>query len=376
MIKESIYKIIVLIGNSAFFFLGLIYLKTIPNFNFLTKIIISFLVFILLIYLSKKLILNKFFFKLLTIFYCFLGSIFIISLILGKSKFNDPLFILNSTQNTINAIYNIKQNKNIQLKINKNEILIESLNLLTKQLIYQNNYKLRKTKFFKWTVNFFNYRILNYLFQEIFLNNCYFFNTNSKQPNIIDCGSNIGISILYFKKIYPESKIICFEPDKQTFEILKNNIEQNKLKNVLAQNIALSNKNEYLKFYYDKNTPGNLKMSYLPERINSGQNYEMVKATKLSNYINEDIDFLKMDIEGAETDVIKELYKNNKLKYINQMVIEFHHHISKSNYNNLSVILKILEKSNFSYQINTNTNTPFEQDKIQDILIFAYQKTT
>jgi FkbM family methyltransferase len=40
-------------------------------------------------------------------------------------------------------------------------------------------------------------------------------------PYIIDAGANIGLSIIYFKKKYPNSKIVAFEPDKLIFNILK-----------------------------------------------------------------------------------------------------------------------------------------------------------
>jgi FkbM family methyltransferase len=43
-------------------------------------------------------------------------------------------------------------------------------------------------------------------------------------PVIIDCGGNIGLSVLYFKYLFPNSVITVFEPSPPVFEILKENI--------------------------------------------------------------------------------------------------------------------------------------------------------
>ena len=67
---------------------------------------------------------------------------------------------------------------------------------------------------------------------ELFLNESYKFIPRSEKndPIIIDCGANIGVSVVYFKKLFPKSKIIAFEPDPFLFKYLKKNIEKNGLK--------------------------------------------------------------------------------------------------------------------------------------------------
>ena len=64
----------------------------------------------------------------------------------------------------------------------------------------------------------FQLKVLNW---EIFRKGAYLFHTDKKQPLILDCGSNIGMSILFFKMLYPGARIIGFEPDPDTFEILR-----------------------------------------------------------------------------------------------------------------------------------------------------------
>ncbi|MFH1644226.1 MAG: FkbM family methyltransferase, partial [bacterium] len=121
---------------------------------------------------------------------------------------------------------------------------------------------------------------------------------------------------------------------------------------------------ENIKLY----NPGNI-ISSTQNKV--GDKFEEVETTLLSSYINQKVDFLKMDIEGAETLVFQDLKNNDKLKYINEMIIEYHHTLKE---NGLSKLLKALEKNNFVYQISSNLKTPFEKNNYQVFLIHAYQK--
>ncbi len=97
-----------------------------------------------------------------------------------------------------------------------------------------------------------------YLFREIFINQDYYFNTKNISPIIIDCGSNIGLSVLYFKLIYPNSEIIAFEPDEDAFLCLKTNVEINQLDSIDIINKALSKKDGPIDFFYNGDHPGSL----------------------------------------------------------------------------------------------------------------------
>lgn len=233
-------------------------------------------------------------------------------------------------------------------------------------------FKLNKCEtIFGFKINFFDYPTLIYLFEEIFIKKGYSFKSNKKNPFIIDCGSNIGISILFFKYLYPDSRIIGFEPDKDTFTVLKQNIEFNKLKNVTLINAAVYDSSGQINYYYDKNQNGSLLMSIKKERL--PKDFKSVRSVLLSEHINDKVDFLKMDIEGAENLVFKELVDKKKLDKISEMAVEFHHHIDLID-DNLSSILIILEDNNFGYQISAPLRPPFNRHKFQDIMIYAYQK--
>lgn len=218
--------------------------------------------------------------------------------------------------------------------------------------------------------NYFN--TLRGLFKEIFINQCYWFTTAQKAPVIIDCGSHFGQSVIYFKMMYPEAKIICFEPDDHTFSILKDNIESNGIQDVELHKIAVSDYDGEINFYNIEDNQSSIVMSTVKERVPNGTK-NTVETKRLSTFINGTIDFLKMDIEGAELTVLKELIKSSKLQYVKQMVIEYHHHI-KEHDDNFSHTLELLEDAGFGYQIEADFLKPRRQVHFQDILIYAYNK--
>jgi FkbM family methyltransferase len=233
-----------------------------------------------------------------------------------------------------------------------------------------------------YSVSYFQEEDLRYLFREILVEGDYLFRPETERPLIFDCGSNIGLSILFFKRLYPKARIIAFEPDPATFSMLKRNIETNRLDEVALNNFALSSEDGELTFHRSAEKSGSLMMSTSIERLRGDST--QVSAKRLSPLITSQVDLLKMDIEGAEHAVLPELAATGKLSLIKQMHIEYHHHIV-ANEDRLSGILKLLEDAGFGYQIRTPSRhwpvpnsfhfsrwpTPYAS---QDLSIYCYQK--
>jgi FkbM family methyltransferase len=214
---------------------------------------------------------------------------------------------------------------------------------------------------------------LRYLFEEIFINGVYRFQADNERPTIFDCGSNIGMSILFFKTLYCSARIVGFEPDPVTFARLKENIEKNALSDVVVHQCALSDEEGQTDFFTSDDEEGSLVMSTLNERI-SGRKIS-VPSRRLSSFITGPIDLLKMDIEGAEEQVLRELAASEKLRMIKQMHIEYHHHISPG-IDTLSSTLRLLEDEGFGYELAAQPRfgrLP-QPRTFQDIAIFAYRK--
>jgi len=116
---------------------------------------------------------------------------------------------------------------------------------------------------------------------------------------VIDVGANIGYyTIMSADMVGPTGKVICVEPDSQSVEMLKKNIEANKFNNIECINKALSDKEGVVGFYSSvKNRADN--RIYDP---GDGRVYTEIKTTTLDKILSPDtkIDFLKIDIQGAE----------------------------------------------------------------------------
>ncbi|GEM_PF-1472369 len=209
----------------------------------------------------------------------------------------------------------------------------------------------------KDSVYFLGYKIffrtfanLHTIIKEIFLFGEYRGITQTYPPHsIIDCGGNIGIATLFFKYLYPDSTIIVFEPSEENFQILKQNIEGNHLKNVKMVRAALSDREGSISFWDNPQKPGgSTSMSSVATSKGRGKFVEVeVPSLKLSSYISDRVDILKMDIEGGEGIVVEELDLSGKLQYIAQIIFEYHAS-PENTCNSLAKIIGILERNGFS----------------------------
>ena len=86
----------------------------------------------------------------------------------------------------------------------KISILVALLSLKFKKLIRsERNNSEYSVSFFDYFVSGFSLEALETLFCEVFLGRPYYFRSHTSAPVIIDCGANIGVSVLYFKKLFP-----------------------------------------------------------------------------------------------------------------------------------------------------------------------------
>jgi len=228
----------------------------------------------------------------------------------------------------------------------------------------------RTVTILNYTVKAPNLPLVKYLFDDIFVHQQYFFATDSRTPFVVDCGSHIGMSVLYTKALYPDAHVLAFEPAPDTFRFLSENIKQNRLRDVTLVNKAVANKEGRMKFYGDDS----LSASIFQDRGRRASDAETwVDVVRLSTYIDRPVDFLKIDVEGAEGMVLEDLAAENKLRMVKQMVIEYHHHIDK-NADTFSTFLKMLEDNGFGYQIDAGFRPPYRRMQFEDIMIFVYQK--
>ena len=124
---------------------------------------------------------------------------------------------------------------------------------------------------------------------------------------IIDCGSYVGqFTILAAYLVGKEGKVIAFEPDPKNYAQLLKNIELNGLENIHPINKGVWNANAKLEFHQQGNCGSTLCAT--TDKKKEGK-ITSVYVVSLDNIIKElkldTIDFIKMDIEGAELEAIE-----------------------------------------------------------------------
>ncbi len=130
------------------------------------------------------------------------------------------------------------------------------------------------------------------------------------------CGANIGLSVCYFKKLYPGSHVIAFEPDPRIFSVLTRNCKSLGLNNIELVPKAVWTSNTTLKFAREASDSGRLTNDI------GGDNLVEVSACRLRDYLTQHVDMLKLDIEGAEVDVLH--HCADALQNVDNIFVEYH----------------------------------------------------
>lgn len=209
-------------------------------------------------------------------------------------------------------------------------------------------------------------------YHELFETDIYRFQPGSGSKTILDCGANMGLSVLYFSLNYPDHHIIAFEPDAEIFAILEENVRTFGLKNVTLHQKAVWTKKETLKFFTDGGMGGRVNTEYV------NQKPKLIEAVPLLDYLTDDVDFLKIDIEGAEDSVLK--YCGEHLKKAKHIFFEYHNNVKSRQ--TLHELLALVENLGFHYYIKESATRrrPFVDNKLicesfdMAINVFCYKE--
>tara|TARA_R100000008_G_scaffold8252_1_gene4340 strand:+ start:92 stop:823 length:732 start_codon:yes stop_codon:yes gene_type:complete len=158
---------------------------------------------------------------------------------------------------------------------------------------------------------------------------------NLKEPSVVvDLGAQIGGFTKYCAVSFPNTKIFSYEATKENFDLLKKNVSN--FSNVKIENkIVCGNKNP-TKIEWDKQDKG-LGLNTGGIRVLYEDNKKTLENnTTLSKIIEENdieqIDFLKIDIEGSEYNVIEDAKRTGALKKVRCMVCELHVNPTRGRY--------------------------------------------
>ena len=187
---------------------------------------------------------------------------------------------------------------------------------------------------------------------EIFKNEVYKFNSRNDKPVIIDGGANLGMSVIYFKELYPNSSIIAFEPDPHIFDYLKRNIKSFGYQDVKIINKAVWVRDETISFLKEGGAGGRI------QEVEESTDHEFVEVEciRLKQFLMEGrVDFLKLDIEGSEYEVLKDCA--DSLNQVANLFIEYHSFVNKAQ--ELHKILDIIAAAGFRYHLKEASNIKY-----------------
>ena len=169
-----------------------------------------------------------------------------------------------------------------------------------------------------------------------------------KNDIVIDIGANTGYYSLRLSSLVGENgKIIAIEPDPQTFDTLTKNCKLNNISNVNTHNIAISDSKGEIIFHQSIFHSGTSSM-FANEKDKSEMKELIIKTTTLDELVKEkykQIAWIKIDVEGAELEVLKG--SSTILSKTKNIIIEVHEHILNQNNKNSKEILEILEENGF-----------------------------
>lgn len=204
-----------------------------------------------------------------------------------------------------------------------------------------NRYYPGVTTLFEKSFEYVDFASFKFIKDEIMNHEIYKFYTVNPSPYIIDAGANIGLAIIYFKRMYPDAEIVGFEPDDKVFRTLQKNIATFKFKNVTLINKALWNEETVLNFYAEGADGGRIAKSV------DRNNLIEIQTVRLRNYLNRPVDFLKIDIEGAETKVLSDCA--DLLSNVERIFVEYHSFANEPQH--LQDLLSTLSNSGFRYYL-------------------------
>lgn len=126
-------------------------------------------------------------------------------------------------------------------------------------------------------------------------------------PTIVEAGTNIAGSLLQMEIALPRARFYCFEPVERFYSVAKQNVEANGWENVTLEKLFLSDREEEVELTINASTASAVVHEY-PDQIRTLRTVgsQVAQATTLDTYFpDQRIDFLKIDTDGYETQVIQ-----------------------------------------------------------------------
>lgn len=145
-----------------------------------------------------------------------------------------------------------------------------------------------------------------------------------EHDTVIDVGANIGTFSLVAARAARRGRVFAFEPNPDNYGLLLGNIRRNRMRNIVPTPAAVGGVSGQAKLYCS--SQGGFH-SLLEDRIEDAQRYEVVASVSLKEIFDaheiERCDFLKLDCEGAEYEILYGL-PDAYFSRIRRIAMEYH----------------------------------------------------
>lgn len=142
------------------------------------------------------------------------------------------------------------------------------------------------------------------VFHQVFLRTDHDIDCGFEPKIILDLGANIGLSSIFFSLKYPNAKIIAVEPDRENYELMKLNTHN--FKNIHPLQAGVWNREAFLRVVNGDQGAWSIRVVEEPDEEKSdckGLSINLI----MDLFDFKTIDIVKMDIEGAEVEVLGDL---------------------------------------------------------------------
>ena len=193
---------------------------------------------------------------------------------------------------------------------------------------------------------------------DIFVHQSLDFDTDASVPRILDCGANIGLASIYFKRRYPHAKLTAFEPDPRLASICRGNLAvTNETEQVELKEAAVWTADGTVEFICEGTDSGAI--ASLDEPIQGP--LARVPSVRLRDCLDEPVDLLKLDVEGAELSVLDDCF--DRLCNVRAMFVEIHE--SNPCRRQTGSMFDLLTTAGFVFDVRALTPLPWRSSQVQ-----------
>jgi FkbM family methyltransferase len=179
--------------------------------------------------------------------------------------------------------------------------------------------------------------------EDTFVNKLHAFHSVETSPRIIDCGANVGIVTLYYKRAFPAARVTAFEADPDIAQALALNVSDNKLSEVDVVAAAVWIENGEVSFAKEGSDSGSVDTEY----HGTESPRVTVPAIRLRDFLSREdkVDLLKLDIEGAEHRVLADA--EPELHRVMALALELHEFDARNR--RIPATLSLLARNGYRY---------------------------